>query len=74
MAIDMDHLDSRPHMSNDMSQMQIVEQQVSLHNALTLETLISSISPGILVAIDMDHLHSSPVIVSRHVPGEVPRQ
>ncbi|CAH3021264.1 unnamed protein product [Porites evermanni] len=26
-AIDMDHLDSRPHMSNDMSQMQIVEQQ-----------------------------------------------
>ena len=42
-AIDMDHLDSRPHISNDMSQMQIVEQQVSLHNALTLETLISSI-------------------------------
>lgn len=27
-AIDMDHLDNRPHMSNDMSQMQIVEQQV----------------------------------------------
>ncbi|XP_073248862.1 syntaxin-5-like [Porites lutea] len=26
-AIDIDHLDSRPHMSNDMSQMQIVEQQ-----------------------------------------------
>ena len=66
-AIDMDHLDSRPHMSNDMSQMQIVEQQVSLHNALTLETLISSISPGILAAIGMDHLLSrlsSPTIVS----------
>ena len=43
MAIDMDHLDSRQPMSNDMSQMQIVEQQVSLHNALTLETLISSV-------------------------------
>ena len=74
MAIDMDHLDSRPHMSNDMSQMQIVEQQVSLHNALTLETLISSKSPGILAAIDMDHLHSrlsSPTIVLRYVPGEV---
>ena len=27
-AIDMDHLDSRPSMSNDMSQMQLVEQQV----------------------------------------------
>lgn len=26
-AIDMDHLDNRPQMSNDMSQMQIVEQQ-----------------------------------------------
>ena len=67
MAIDMDHLDSRPHMSNDMSQMQIVEQQVSLHKALTLETLISSISPGILAAIGVDHLHSrlsSPTIVS----------
>jgi len=59
-AIDMDHLDSRPHMSNDMSQMQIVEQQVSLHKALTLETLISSILPGNLVAINMDHLHSRP--------------
>ena len=65
MAIDMDHLDSRPHMSNDMSQMQIVEQQVSLQNALTLETLISSILPGILAAFDMDHLHST------YVPGEV---
>ena len=32
-AIDMDHLDNRPHMSNDMSQMQIVEQQVRIsHN------------------------------------------
>ena len=45
-------------MSNDMSQMQIVEQQVRLHNALTLETLI--IINIILVAIDMDHLHSRP--------------
>ena len=27
-AIDMDHMDNRPQMSNDMSQMQIVEQQV----------------------------------------------
>ena len=72
MAIDIDHLDSRPHMSNDMSQMQIVEQQVSLHSELTLETLISSISPGILAAIDVDHLHSrlsSPTIVSRYVPA-----
>lgn len=27
-AIDMDHMDSAPLMSNDMSQMQLVEQQV----------------------------------------------
>lgn len=27
-AIDMDHMDARPSMSNDMSQMQLVEQQV----------------------------------------------
>ena len=28
-AIDMDHMDSRPLTGNDMSQMQLVEQQVS---------------------------------------------
>ena len=69
MAIDMDHLDSRPHMSNDMSQMQIVEQQVSLHNALTLETLISSILfwwPLTWITNIAD-----PTIVPRYVPGEV---
>ena len=31
-AIDMDHLDSRPLMSNDMTQMQLVEQQVRSQN------------------------------------------
>lgn len=29
-AIDMDHMDARPAMSNDMSQMQLVEQQVRI--------------------------------------------